>query len=378
MDERDRRHLERARELARRGWGRVHPNPLVGCVLVREGEIVGEGWHREYGGPHAEVHALREAGARAEDSTVYVSLEPCDHHGHTPPCSEALIEAGVARVVYGGAEPQEKEGGGAERLRRAGVEVLGPVLDRQTARSDNPAFYHLAEARTTYVEVKLAVSLDGGIAAAPGRTTSITGPEARREVHRLRAGFDGILVGSRTVAVDDPLLTVRDVDPPRRPPARLVADSRCRTRPDAALFDDVDEVPVYVFTTEEAPTDRVRALESSGARVIEVAGGPRGVDLRAMLDRCWEEEIRAVFCEGGGRLVASLLQEGLCHRIDLFLAPRLLGADAVPAFPRAGKEDPLEGWRVTGARAGVGRDGVVILEPPGGERDDPEDGCSPA
>lgn len=358
--EEDRRFLERARGLARRGWGRVHPNPMVGCVLVRDGEVVGAAHHREFGGPHAEALALEEAGERARGATAYVSLEPCAHHGKTPPCADALVEAGVRRVVFGASDPGRRSGGGAERLREAGVEVVGPVLDPREARRDNPAFFHHAETGATYLEAKLAVSLDGKIAAAPGRRTAITGPEALDRVHRLRAGFDGILVGSRTVEVDDPRLTVRRGVEPRKPPARLVVDSRCRTPPDAALFRDVERAAVVVFATEAAPEDRARALERAGARVVRRPASERGVSLPSVLGWCREHDLLSVLCEGGGELVSSLVAEGLCRRLDLFVAPRVLGGEGVPAFPGP---PSLDGWEIVHAEAGPGRDGVVILEP---------------
>ena len=357
-------HLEHARALARRGWGRVHPNPMVGCVLVREGRIVGEGHHREFGGPHAEVEALAEAGDAARNATAYVSLEPCAHHGKTPPCADALVEAGVERVVYGAADPGSESGGGGRRLREAGVEVLGPVLSREEARRDNPAFFHLAEHDTAYLEAKLAVSLDGGIAAGPGRRTPVTGEEALDRVHRLRAGFDAILVGSRTVEVDDPRLTVRRGVPVRKQPARLVVDTRCRTSPDAALFDDVDRADVTIFCSADAG-DRGSELEAAGARIVPLPASGRGVSLPHVLAWCREHDLGAVLCEGGGELVTSLLEAGLCRRLDLFVAPRVLGSGAVPAFPSGGGESLLEGWRIIHAEGGVGRDGVLVLEPGG-------------
>ncbi len=362
-DEEDLRYLERARALAREGRGRVHPNPRVGCLVVQGGRTVGEGYHREFGGPHAEVLALHDAGEAARGATVYVSLEPCAHHGKTPPCTDALIEAGAARVVFGAADPGEESGGGAEQLRRAGIEVVGPILDAREARRDNPAFFHVAETGTPYVEGKLAISVDAGIAAGRGERTSLTGERAQERVHRLRSGFDGILVGATTVQVDDPLLTVRRAPAPRTPPARLVVDSRCRTAPGAALFRDVDEVPLHIFTTERADDDRVRTLEVAGARVHPVAAGPDGVSLEAVLDWCRRNGILSILCEGGGKLTASLLRAGLCHRLQLHVAPRLLGPEAVPAFPIGGPEDLLSGWRVVSAEANVGRDGILVLEP---------------
>ena len=359
----DREYLERARTLGRAGWGRVQPNPLVGCVLVRDGRVVAEGYHAEFGGPHAERVALREAGEEARGATAYVSLEPCAHRGKTPPCAEALIDAGVRRVVYGASDPGAESGGGAEILRDAGIEVTGPLLSPREARQDNPAFFHNARKALPYLETKLAVSLDGGIAAAPGARTALTGSEALRRVHRLRGGFGGILVGSRTVVVDDPLLTVRKGEEPRRQPVRLVVDSRCMTPPDARLFRDADRVPVVIFTTDDADPDRAKALEKAGAQVVPRPWGPGGVDLPSVLQWCRKEGIHSVLCEGGGRLATSLLRQGLCRRLNLHLAPRVLGPDAVPAFPVDRGEELLDDWRIVESEGNVGRDAILVLEP---------------
>ncbi|NIP58760.1 MAG: bifunctional diaminohydroxyphosphoribosylaminopyrimidine deaminase/5-amino-6-(5-phosphoribosylamino)uracil reductase RibD [Gemmatimonadetes bacterium] len=366
----DRRWLEGARKLARRGWGHVHPNPLVGCVLVREGESVAEGWHREFGGPHAEVEALRRAGEKARGATAYVSLEPCAHHGKTPPCADALAEAGVERVVYGGADPTVEAGGGAARLREAGVEVVGPVLSREEARRDNPTFFLRAEGAGPWTALKLAMSLDGGIAARPGCRTALTGPEAAEDAHRLRAGFDAILVGSRTVEVDDPRLTVRDAPSPRVPPVRVVADSGARMRPDAALLSG-DGPPVWIAVSPEAPRERTGALEEAGARVLRIAAAEGGIDLGELLDRLREEGIRAVLCEGGGVLASALLREGRVHRVYLYVAPRLLGEDAVPAFSGPFREEPLDGWTLLESRT-LGRDGRLVWDAPEPGTDGPE------
>ncbi|MFW6198938.1 MAG: bifunctional diaminohydroxyphosphoribosylaminopyrimidine deaminase/5-amino-6-(5-phosphoribosylamino)uracil reductase RibD [Gemmatimonadota bacterium] len=377
----DREHLDRARALARAVWSRVQPNPMVGCVLVRDGRVVAEGHHAEFGGPHAERIALRRAGAEARGATAYVSLEPCAHRGKTPPCTEALIDAGVRRVVFGAPDPGTESGGGAEVLRGAGIEVTGPLLSPTEARRDNPAFFHNAREPLAYLETKLAVSLDGALAAARGERTRLTGAVALRRVHELRAGFAGILVGSRTVEVDDPLLTVRMGKEPRRPPVRMVVDSRGSTPPDAALFRDVDRVPVVIFTTEAADAGRVSRLGESGARVVtRPPGEGGGVDLPSVLRWCREEGIDSVLCEGGGRLATSLLRQELCRRLTLHVAPRILGPGAVPAFPvedaREGR-DLLEGWRIVRTEDNVGSDAIVVLEPVGDESPEAGEGPEP-
>ncbi len=365
----DLRYLERAVELGRRGWGWVHPNPMVGCVVVRDGMVVGEGWHKVYGGPHAELVALAAAGPLAKGATCYVSLEPCRHHGRTPPCTQALLEAGIRRVIFGAADPGEKSGGGARVLREAGVEVMGPVFSTWDAWQENPAFFYLAAYPPPFVAVKLAQTLDGRIAESPDRPTAITGPEALREAHRLRCGFDGVMVGRRTVLADDPALTVRYGLACRKPPARIVLDSQARVPPTARLFHDADQVPVVVFVGLDAPEGRLGALRGAGAVIRRVPRGPEGLSLPAVLEGLEELGIRTVLCEGGGRLAGSLLRERRAARLHVFLAPFVLGEGAVPAWPAGASGEVWEGWAPGPAPVRFGRDVLVTY--------DRKDLCSP-
>lgn len=374
--------LERAVELGRRGWGWVSPNPMVGCVVVRGGEVVGEGWHREVGGPHAEVHALAEAGEAARGATAYISLEPCAHTGRTPPCARALMEAGVARVVFGAADPGAGAGGAAV-LRAAGMRVDGPAFSGARASSCNPAFFHVARNASPYVALKLALSLDGRISRA-GEQTGLTGPSAREHVHYLRAGFDAIMVGGNTMKIDDPRLTARGRPEPRRAPDRIVLDSRARMAPDARLLRGDGGGRVRVFTDTDAPPDRVRALQQRGAtvdavpcaaaqRVPQPDGGSRGrapdaaarsvsgLDLGAVLDTCYRRGLTSILCEGGGILASSLLRERRAQRLYLFLAPFTLGPGSVPAFPGL-DEAAWAGWRPAGPPAAFGRDVLWVLD----------------
>ncbi|MEX2473451.1 MAG: bifunctional diaminohydroxyphosphoribosylaminopyrimidine deaminase/5-amino-6-(5-phosphoribosylamino)uracil reductase RibD [Gemmatimonadota bacterium] len=329
----DLRHLERARTLAPGGWGRVHPNPLVGCVLVRNDKVVGEGFHDRFGGPHAEIVALEAAFGEAEGATAYVSLEPCNHHGKTPPCSEALLQAGITKIVYGAADPGRRSGGGGDRLRSAGLEVVGPVWSEREARADNPAFFHTQLHGTPYVALKLAMSLDARIAAAPGRRTRITGEDAEREVHRLRSGFDAVLVGAGTLRADDPRLTVRLAPAGERPLRRVVLDSGASTPSDAALFGEVGaEAPVHLFTREAVAEAEIERLEERGAHVHPVGEGPHGLDLGAVWSVLWDIGVRSIFCEGGRRVADRLLREDRVQRLQLFVAPVTLGAAGLPAF----------------------------------------------
>jgi len=364
----DLRHLERARVLAHQGWGHVHPNPLVGCVIVRDGVVAGEGYHARFGGPHAEIVALEAAGTAAEGATVYVSLEPCDHHGKTPPCSAALLAAGVRRVVFGAPDPGAASGGGGERLRAAGVEVVGPVWSERDAFAENPAFFHIARHATPFVALKLAMSLDARIAAAPGQRTRITGPEAEREVHRLRSGYDAVMVGAGTVRADDPRLTVRLAPRGDRPLRRVVLDSGAATSSEAVLFLPEDAgAPVHVFTRESVDEAEMERLEAKGAHVHPVRSGTRGLDLAHVLSVLWEIGVRSVFCEGGRRVAHGLLSEGRVQRLHLFVAPVTLGAEGLPAFADdAGDLDwsgfaPVPG-HVPGGGGTFGRDTLVTLD----------------
>jgi len=358
----DRQFLQRAVEIGRNGWGRVHPNPMVGCVLVRDEEVIAEGWHEELGGAHAEVNALSRAEHRAEGATAYVSLEPCNHFGRTPPCSTALREAGVSRVIYGATDPGSDSSGGGDALRSGGVEVIGPVLPPDEARRENPAFFFNHAHQATYVALKLAQTLDGRIAEAPGHRTSITGPEARLETHRLRAGFDGVMVGSGTILVDDPLLTVRDEVPIRDQPVRVILDTQARVSPTAKVFQDLPEVPLVIFTGEDAPKEAVNQLEKGGAKVHRVQRGPTGVSLDSVLEVCWDTGIRSLFCEGGGRVASQLIRVGLAQRLYLFVAPFVLGERGVPAFDGVGPREAWEPWEPAAPARFFGRDVLLTFD----------------
>lgn len=361
LSEADQAHLERARIIAREGWGKVQPNPMVGCVLVREGRVVAEGHHEAFGGPHAEIVALERALSEADGATAYVSLEPCNHHGKTPPCSQALLEAGVRRVVYGAADPGRESGGGGDALRAAGVEVVGPVWSAEKARAENPAFMHVARHQTPFVALKLAMSLDARIAAAPGTPTWLTGDEAQREVHRLRAGFDAVMVGAGTAEVDDPRLTVRLAPAGRQAPRRLVLVPDAELARDARLFEEAEDAPVHVFTRLDASEAAIEHAEDAGAHVHPVAHDGDRLDLHAVTTVAWELGIRSILCEGGGRLASSLLRERRVHRLYLFVAPRTLGEGGVPAFPD-GDDLDWDGFRPSVPPTTFGVDTLMVLD----------------
>jgi diaminohydroxyphosphoribosylaminopyrimidine deaminase / 5-amino-6-(5-phosphoribosylamino)uracil reductase len=356
----DKGFMERALELAAMGWGRVHPNPLVGAVVVRDGAIVGEGAHREWGGPHAEVEALEAAGAAARGATLYVTLEPCAHHGKTPPCTEAIVAAGVRTVVFAAEDPDPAAAGGSAVLEAAGVEVRAGI-GRDAARRQNALFLTPLELGRPFVAIKFGLSLDSRIARAPGERTRITGREAEAEVHRLRAGFDAILVGGRTGRIDDPLLTARGEPVPRVPAVRVVVSGSADLPPDGRLAATAHETPVWLVTGAVAPEDRVTALLARGVRVLyaaTAAGGSSGLDPTSVVRLLAEHGVRSILCEGGGRLASALLAARTVDRLYLFHAPVVFGEGGVPAFP--GTAAQFEG-RVVEAKQ-LGDDTLTIVD----------------
>lgn len=317
--------MARAFSLAERGRATVSPNPLVGCVLARDGDIVGEGWHQRAGAPHAEIVALAEAGERARGAVAYVTLEPCDHTGRTAPCTQALIAAGVSRVVAALEDPHPLAGGGARTLRAAGVDVdFG--LGRDTALRQNAVFLHGLREQRPYVILKAAVSLDGRIAAADGTSRWLTGDRARERAHRQRAEVDAVAVGSGTVLEDDPRLTVRLPDYSGRQPLRVVLDARGRTPISAAVLDRA--APTVVYTGSEAAA---RPLRAAGAEVQVVSPAPDGgVDLLEVLGRLWERGVRSVLVEGGAAVTGSFIGLGHFERLTVHVAPLFLGSAGLP------------------------------------------------
>lgn len=363
----DRAFLRRAVELGREGWGRVHPNPMVGAVLARGGVTLAEARHAEFGGPHAEAAALARAGGRARGATLYSSLEPCSHRGKTLPCTEAIRGAGVARVVYWAAEPGAAEGGGGEWLRGRGVRVAGPCGEPADWAAENPVFFHAATTARPYVALKLAVSLDGRIAPGGGRRVWLTGEEARSEVHRLRAGFDAILVGARTWKADDPMLTARGPVRPRVPPVPVLLDRRGEAAAGLRALQGGGGARAMVVTAPGA-AGRVEGRLGDRAEVVAVRAGGRGLDLAALMEALAVRGVASVFVEGGGELAASLLAEGLVDRLYLFVAPVVIGEGGVPAFPPAPgvrPEEigvPFEGWQPRLDPVRFGADTLIVLD----------------
>jgi diaminohydroxyphosphoribosylaminopyrimidine deaminase/5-amino-6-(5-phosphoribosylamino)uracil reductase len=316
--------MARALQLAERGLFTTSPNPRVGCVIVRNGIVVGEGWHERAGTPHAEVHALRAAGEAARGATVYVTLEPCSHHGRTPPCAEALVTAGVARVVAAMTDPNPLvAGGGIAMLTLAGIQAEVGLMEAE-ARALNPGFVSRMTRGRPWVRLKTASTLDGKTALANGASQWITGAAARADVQRLRARACAILTGSGTVLADNPRMNVRDLDIGRQP-LRIIVDSTLRTPPDAAIL------PALV-ACHRADTAPRAALEAAGAEVIQLPGTDGRVDLVALLAQLAQRGVNEVHVEAGAALNGALLAAGLVDEWIAYLAPMAVGDTARGLF----------------------------------------------
>ena len=321
-------YMARAIELARRGWYTAHPNPRVGCVIVADDIIVGEGWHQRSGQAHAEVNALQDAGALAAGATAYVSLEPCMHQGRTPPCTGQLIAADIARVVYAVKDPHAIAGGGAQALRDAGIEVSGPVLEAD-ASAVNAGFLHRCEKALPRVTLKIAASLDGRTAMANGESQWITGPAARSDVQRLRAASGAVITGIGTVLQDDPAFTVRAEQlglenaeaVAQRQPIRVIVDSQLRSRPELEILHG----PGATLIATAKPEGEV-----AGAEVISLPNAEGKVSLPALLEELAARECNDVLVEAGAKLAGAFIAENLVDELIIYLAPKFLGAKAMP------------------------------------------------
>jgi diaminohydroxyphosphoribosylaminopyrimidine deaminase / 5-amino-6-(5-phosphoribosylamino)uracil reductase len=347
-DTSDAAFMKQALRLAAKGRGFTSPNPMVGAVVVRQGKVVGTGYHQQVGGPHAEVNALRDAGGKARNATLYVSLEPCNHHGRTPPCTQAILDAEIARVVIGMPDPNPLvTGGGAEFLRSRRVEVSAGVIEIECRRL-NQAFIKHATTGLPLVIIKAAATLDGRIATRTGDARWISNDRSRRFVHGLRCALDAILVGIDTAISDDPLLTARTTAKRCRQPVRIVLDTRLRLPLTSNLVRTVEQSPLWVACREDAARERRAALEEAGVEVLALPPAPRGIDLHELLRELGKRNVTSLLVEGGARVLGTFLDEDLIDEFYLFYAPKILGdprgvplvvgeprpqmADALPAY----------------------------------------------
>lgn len=312
--------------------GDPSPNPHVGAVIVRDGQVVGTGFHASAGERHAEIAALEQAGERARGATIYVTLEPCNHFGKTPPCTDAIIKAGIVRVVAGCSDPNPNvAGGGVAKLRGAGIEVVTGVLANPCKALIRPWRKYITQG-TAYLTLKLATSLDGRIATKTGASKWITSPDSRARGHRLRAAHDAVLVGVSTIVADDPQLTVRE-GPPARNPIRVVVDSTLRIPLSSTVVTTAGEIPTCVVTTPHSSVKSEEALAERGVNVVRVAANTQGrCDMKAVLRALAQREVVSVLCEGGAELAGSLLADQLAEELHFFIAPVLLGPRGRPCL----------------------------------------------
>jgi len=331
-------HMQRALELAVEGRGRVEPNPMVGCLVVQGAEIIGEGWHRRFGKPHAEIEALKLAGERAAGGTMVVTLEPCCHQGKTPPCTKAVIAAGIRRVVIAQRDPfPQVAGGGVAELEAAGIEVEIGLLEDEARRLNAP-YLKLLETGRPWVIAKWAMTLCGKIATRSGESRWISCPQSRAIVHELRGRVDAIIVGGATARLDDPLLTTRLEDPqavPSRTALRVVLDTRGSISSESQLLRTAGETPVLVAVGEESADDDRQRLQAAGCEVFVCQGQSPDERLDALLLEFGRRRMTNVLVEGGGRLLGSLFDAGHIDEVHAFIAPKIIGGANAPS-PVAG------------------------------------------
>lgn len=315
--------MTQALGLAARGQGAVEPNPMVGCVIASRGNAVGRGWHQRFGGPHAEIEALRDAGDAARNATMYVTLEPCCHHGKTPPCADAILQAGLRRVVIAMRDPfPEVDGGGARALQEAGLEVeVG--LHETDARSLNAPYLKRVRHGRPWLIAKWAMTLDGKLASRAGSSQWISHPASRAVVHQLRGRMDAIIIGRGTAAADDPRLTARPPGP--RTAIRIVLDSQAMLSLDSQLVQTAGDVPVLVVASTAADQANCRRLEAAGCEVMQLAGDDPAARLGVLLDELGRRNLTNVLLEGGSQLLGSAFDARLIDEVHVFIAPKLLG-----------------------------------------------------
>ena len=323
----DEKYMAEALAIAQYARGRTSPNPMVGAVVVRDGRIVGQGWHRQAGTPHAEVHALQQAGELARGATMYVTLEPCSHHGRTGPCTEAVIAAGIKKVIVAMTDPNPLVAGqGIQKLRAAGIEVVEGVMAKEAAEI-NEVFIKWISTNIPFIVLKSAMSLDGKIAAHTGHSQWITGSKSREFVHQLRDCYDGILVGIGTVLADNPSLTTR-LEPQGKNPVRIIVDSKARIPLDAQVI--TDGLPTIVAVTTEAPQEKLEALRALGITILTTEAKQGRVDLRRLFEILGQQKITSILIEGGASINATVFAENLVDKINWFIAPKIIGGTGAP------------------------------------------------
>jgi len=330
-------YMKQAIELSKKGMGFVNPNPLVGAVIVKENRVIGKGWHEYFGGPHAEINAIKDAKGQTEGATLYVTLEPCSHYGKTPPCSLAIIQNKFSRVVVGSSDPNPLvAGGGITMIRNAGIEVQSGIMEKEVQEL-NEVFFKFIRTQQPFVVLKTAMSLDGKIATATGNSRWISGETSRKRVHELRNRYAAIMVGINTVLNDDPLLNVRDLEGKTKNPVRVVVDSKARIPLESKLLNTPEISETIVAVTNKAPESKIKALTDKGARVLVCPALEGRVDLRFLMQELAGRGIDSILLEGGGTLNFEALKQGIVDKVVAFVAPKILGgAQALTPVEGAG------------------------------------------
>lgn len=344
----DRAWMQLAVREAKKGLGRTSPNPCVGAVIVKNNLLIAKGYHHRAGTPHAEVHALRAAGEKARGATIYVTLEPCNHTGRTPPCTQAILAAGIKRVVVGMLDPNPLvAGGGCKVLAAHGIEIIQEALAEECRSLNRPFIKHVTTGRP-WVIMKAGMSLDGRLALASGQCAWITNEQSRRQVHRLRDRVDAILIGSETALCDDPSLTTRLPGRRGRDPLRVILDTTLRLPPTARVLQQDSPAPTWIFCGPGTDADRAAALVEAGAVIREVRlNGTGQLDLGAVLCELGRAQLTSVLVEGGSRVHGAFLRGGLVDEVNIFVAPIFIGADGVPLLDSLGLQQVMDAPRLS-------------------------------
>lgn len=352
------KYMQTAIALAKQGRGQVNPNPLVGAVIVKNKEIIGRGYHEKYGGLHAERNALAACTQSPEGATLYVTLEPCCHHGKTPPCTAAIIENKIARVVIGSEDPNPLVAGqGIELLRKNGITVETGILEEQ-CQILNEVFFHYIQGQTPFVVMKYAMTLDGKIATHSGKSKWITGKPAREDVHQLRNEYQGIMVGVNTIIQDDPQLTCRIEG--GRNPSRIICDTNLRTPLSAKVIESARKIPTYLATCSQNQK-KIKRFKIMGCKIISVSKENGHLNLQELMSRLGQEKIDGILLEGGGTLNYSALKSGLVNKLQVYIAPKIFGgATAKTPVEGMGIEDPGEAFNFTDRRIKIFGDDICL------------------
>ncbi len=361
MADPDSHFMKLALREAVKGVGRTSPNPLVGAVIVKDNKIIGKGWHKKAGTPHAEIHALRDAGQQAMGATIYVTLEPCNHTGRTPPCTQAILESGISRVVVGMVDPNPHVvGSGREFLAAQGIEVVSGVLAEECRAINHPFIKHITTG-LPWVIMKAGCSMDGRIAVSSGQSAWITNEKSRHQVHLLRDRVDAILVGIGTALNDDPSLTARLPNRQGNDPLRVILDTRLRLPPGAKMLEQQSSARTWIFCGPDPEEFKVKALEAAGARILPTGLTAEGrLNIAEVLDVLGREQINSLLVEGGSLVHTAFLRASQVDQVNLFLAPVFLGADSIPLLDELGLERVRDGRRFKVGRSRRFADDIMI------------------